>query len=234
MTTIRIPTPLRTYVAGQTNVTAEGETVQAVLDALTTQYPDLRNHLFEGETLRSFVNVYLNKEDIRHLEGGNTAVSATDTLMIVPSIAGGAGETEAIFSQVDQSALKVNQAFIMLLLAAAFVLNSWGLVAFVAVVMLLGTAVPDLALFQQIYRRLLRPAGLVKPDVIADSPAPHRFAQGFGGVVVLSAAVALVAGATTLGWLLAGLVIFLAGLNFLLGFCAGCFVYYQLTKLSRS
>lgn len=89
MPTIRIPTPLRSYAGGQTNVTADGDTVQAVLDALTTQYPELRNHLFEGETLRSFVNVYLNKEDIRHLEGPNTAVAPTDTLMIVPSIAGG-------------------------------------------------------------------------------------------------------------------------------------------------
>jgi molybdopterin synthase sulfur carrier subunit len=89
MAKIRIPTPLRTYVDGQSTVTAEGASVQAVLDGLTSQYPDLRNHLFDGETLRSFVNIYVNKEDIRHLDGPNTAVALDDTLMIVPSIAGG-------------------------------------------------------------------------------------------------------------------------------------------------
>ena len=94
MATIRIPTPLRAYTGGNATVTAEGESVQAVLDGLTKQYPDLSNHLFDGEALRSFVNIYLNKEDIRHLDGPTTAVSATDTLMIVPSIAGGAGGAE--------------------------------------------------------------------------------------------------------------------------------------------
>jgi molybdopterin converting factor small subunit len=89
MTTIRIPTPLRAYAGGQANVTVTGDTVQAALADLTTQYPDLQNHLFDGATLRSFVNLYVNKEDIRHLQGLDTAVVPTDTLMIVPSIAGG-------------------------------------------------------------------------------------------------------------------------------------------------
>lgn len=89
MAKIRIPTPLRAYTGGNSTVTAEGASVQAVLDGLTGQYPDLRNHLFDGETLRSFVNIYVNKEDIRHLDGPNTAVAEGDTLMIVPSIAGG-------------------------------------------------------------------------------------------------------------------------------------------------
>ena len=85
--------------------------------------------------------------------------------------------------------------------------------------------------FKGIYSRLLRPAGLVKPNVITDNPEPHRFAQGFGGVVLLGAIAALLAGAATLGWALVGLVIVLAALNLFLGFCAGCFVYYQLSKL---
>jgi adenylyltransferase/sulfurtransferase len=49
----------------------------------------LQQHLFEGDELRSFVNIYLNKEDVRHLDGNDTAVSEDDTLMIIPSIAGG-------------------------------------------------------------------------------------------------------------------------------------------------
>jgi hypothetical protein len=133
--------------------------------------------------------------------------------------------------KVDQNALRVNQAFIIGFLALAFVLNATWIVVFVAAVMLLGTAVPSLSLFKGIYQRLLKPAGLVKPQVITDNPEPHRFAQGFGGVVLLGAVAALFAGATTLGWALIGLVIVLAALNLFLGFCAGCFVYYQLNRL---
>jgi len=133
--------------------------------------------------------------------------------------------------KVDQSALRVNQAFIIGFLALAFVLNATWIVVFVAAVMLLGTAVPSLSLFKGIYQRLLKPAGLVKPQVITDNPEPHRFAQGFGGVVLLGAVAALFAGATTLGWALVGLVIVLGALNLFLGFCAGCFVYYQLNRL---
>ena len=133
--------------------------------------------------------------------------------------------------KVDQSALRVNQAVIVAVLVLGFVLDSVWLVVFVAAVMLLGTAAPALSLFKGIYSRLLRPAGLVKPNVITDNPEPHRFAQGFGGVVLLGAIAALLAGAATLGWALVGLVIVLAALNLFLGFCAGCFVSYQLSKL---
>jgi molybdopterin converting factor small subunit len=89
MTKVRIPTPLRPYTGGQSSVAASGDHVGAVLADLTRQYPDLQQHLYEGGELRSFVNVYLNKEDVRHLDGGTTAVSDDDTLMIIPSIAGG-------------------------------------------------------------------------------------------------------------------------------------------------
>ncbi len=89
MTTIRIPTPLRPYAAGNSTVEVAGETVGAALDDLTAQHPALRQHLFEGDELRSFVNIYLNKEDVRGLNGPATAVAAGDTLLIIPSIAGG-------------------------------------------------------------------------------------------------------------------------------------------------
>lgn len=133
--------------------------------------------------------------------------------------------------KVDQSALKVNQAFIIGLLLLAFLLDAVWLVALVAVVMLLGTAVPSLSLFKRIYQHILQPAGLVKPQVIEDNPEPHRFSQGLGGVFVALATLALLAGQPTIGWALAWLVIILAGLNLFLGFCAGCFMYYQLHKL---
>ena len=138
---------------------------------------------------------------------------------------------ETTLRKVDHSALKVNQTFIIALLALAFTLNAVWLVVFVAAVMLIGTAIPPLSLFKRVYQHVLRPAGLVKPNLIVDNPEPHRFAQGFGGVVLLAAIAALFAGAAAVGWALVGLVIALAALNLFLGFCAGCFVYYQLNKL---
>ena len=89
MPTFRIPTPLRPYSGEKSQVNVAGETVGAALDDLTTQYPDLRQHLFDGRELRSFVNIYLNQEDIRYGDGVETAVGENDTLMIIPSIAGG-------------------------------------------------------------------------------------------------------------------------------------------------
>lgn len=89
MTTIRIPAPLRPYSGGSSSVTVAGQTVGDALNDLTNQYPQLRAHLFDGDELRSFVNVYLNKEDVRGLQGSATAIQAGDTLMIIPSIAGG-------------------------------------------------------------------------------------------------------------------------------------------------
>ena len=89
MPTFRIPTPLRPYSDGQNHVFVEGETVGEALSDLTGKYPDLRQHLFNGKELRSFVNIYLNKEDIRYGDGEATALGKDDTLLIVPSIAGG-------------------------------------------------------------------------------------------------------------------------------------------------
>lgn len=133
--------------------------------------------------------------------------------------------------RVDHTALKVNQAFIIGLLLVAFLLSSWWLVALVGAVMLLGTATPQLALFKQIYRRLMLPAGLLKARIVPDNPEPHLFAQGFGGVVLTLALLALAGNQAVLGWALVWLVVALAALNLFVGFCAGCFLYYQLNKL---
>lgn len=133
--------------------------------------------------------------------------------------------------RVDHTALKVNQAFIISLLIAGFLLSSWWLVALVAAVMLLGTAAPQLALFKQIYRRLMLPAGLLQARVAPDNPEPHLFAQGFGGVVLALALLALAGSQIVLGWALVWLVVALAALNLFVGFCAGCFLYYQLSRL---
>jgi len=88
---IFIPTPLRTYAAGKDALDVSAATVSGALDELTEAFPDLRKHLFTDEgKLRAFVNVYLNDEDVRYLPAKEgTAVSAADTLSIIPSIAGG-------------------------------------------------------------------------------------------------------------------------------------------------
>ena len=89
MPTIRIPTPLRPYTGGNSTVAVGGGTVGEALADLARQHPELRPHLYDGEALRSFVNVYLNKEDVRGLQGTDTAVQTDDTLMIIPAVAGG-------------------------------------------------------------------------------------------------------------------------------------------------
>jgi len=85
-----IPTPLRQYTDKKDSIEVAGASVAEILGALTTQFPDLRKNLYTDEgKLRSFVNVYVNDEDIRYLDKHKTAVASTDTVTIVPSIAGG-------------------------------------------------------------------------------------------------------------------------------------------------
>ena len=87
---VRIPTPLRKLTKDKDTVQTTGATIQEIIDSLEKQYPGLKERLCDerGE-LRRFVNVYLNDEDIRYLAKDQTPVAPTDTLSIVPSIAGG-------------------------------------------------------------------------------------------------------------------------------------------------
>ena len=88
--TIQIPTPLRRFTGEQGEVQVDGATVGEALADLTARFPALRRHLYtEDGLLRSFVNIFLNEEDVRHLQAQGTPVAAGDTLFIIPSIAGG-------------------------------------------------------------------------------------------------------------------------------------------------
>lgn len=89
--TIFIPTPLRQYVDGQDRIQVNAPTVKGAIDVLTLDRPELRKHLFTPEgKMRAFVNLYLNDEDVRYLpQKEDTAITETDTLTIIPSIAGG-------------------------------------------------------------------------------------------------------------------------------------------------
>ncbi len=89
MPVVRIPTPLRPHTGGNDSVEASGSTVAEVLGHVGTQYPGLRERIFDGEELRRFVNVYVNNEDIRYLEDLATPVAEKDEVSIIPAVAGG-------------------------------------------------------------------------------------------------------------------------------------------------
>ena len=87
---VMIPTPLRPYAGKQDSVQLQAATVGEALSALTTQFSELKKHLYSDDgRLRSFVNVYVNDEDIRYLQKDKTPVREGDVVSIVPSIAGG-------------------------------------------------------------------------------------------------------------------------------------------------
>jgi molybdopterin converting factor small subunit len=224
MTVLRIPSPLRAYADGQAELQVQGQDVAQAMESLIQKHPALRQHLFNGNgELRPFVNVFINNEDIRQIEGLKTPLKPEDRLMIVPSIAGG-------LSRVDHSALRTNQAAIIALCVLAFILNLPWLAGLTALAMAAGTILKTPG-FGFIYQRVLKPLGVVKPDILADNPEPHRFAQGFGAVVLGAGTLLLFAGLPIVGWALVWLVIALAALNLFAGFCAGCAVYYWLNRL---
>jgi molybdopterin converting factor small subunit len=91
MATIRIPPVLRPSVGGEREVSAEGANVGEVLEGLATAHPDTRGQLFSSDgELNKYVNVYLNDEDVRVLDGLTTPVGEGDSLVILPAMAGGA------------------------------------------------------------------------------------------------------------------------------------------------
>ena len=92
MPRISIPTALRQYAGGKDGVEVQGGTVAEGLASLAALYPELSKHLFDAQgKLRSFVNVYVNDEDIRYQKQEETAIGDKDEISIIPSIAGGAG-----------------------------------------------------------------------------------------------------------------------------------------------
>jgi molybdopterin synthase sulfur carrier subunit len=87
---VRIPTPLRRLTGGQDKVSVEGDTLNAVVTSLEAQFPGIKARLCDEEgNLRNFVNVYVNGEDVRFLDGLDTATNAGDEVSVVPAVAGG-------------------------------------------------------------------------------------------------------------------------------------------------
>jgi len=87
---VRIPTPLRTLTKGVAEVQADASTVTDLIEVLERQFPGLKERLLEdGGQLRRFINIYINQEDIRFLQGATTSLKQSDEVSIVPAIAGG-------------------------------------------------------------------------------------------------------------------------------------------------
>jgi MoaD family protein len=89
---VRIPTILRTYTGGEKAVAGEGDTLSEVIDHLESNHPGLKDRLLDGEDLRRFVNVYVNDEDVRFTGGLDTSVNDGDQVVVLPAVAGGAGD----------------------------------------------------------------------------------------------------------------------------------------------
>ena len=86
---VRVPTILRTFTGGEKVVTAEGSSLETVIKDLDTNYPGIGERLLDDSGLRRFVNVYVNDEDVRFLDGLSTPVSENDSITILPAVAGG-------------------------------------------------------------------------------------------------------------------------------------------------
>ena len=135
---------------------------------------------------------------------------------------------------VDHSALKVNQTGIVATVLVAFIGYTFYkplavLIPLLAVVLLVGTLAPQLALFKQLYFKVLKPRGIIKARPVEDRPEPHNFAQGMGGVVLAIASLFLVP-LPVAGLALSLLVAVLAFVNLAFGYCVGCQIYFQLGR----
>ena len=146
----------------------------------------------------------------------------------------------------DRSVLKVNQAILMSVIVVGYAVGlAYHPVAWVlpvlAVMMLAAVASPAYNVPRLLYLRWLKPAGIVKPRVVQEDPAPHRFAQLVGGVFLAAASVFVVTGLLLVAWVVTGLLLVawvlawivaaLAFLNFAFNICVGCIMYAQLVRL---
>ncbi|MEE8416383.1 MAG: DUF4395 domain-containing protein [Desulfobacterales bacterium] len=131
---------------------------------------------------------------------------------------------------VDQAEMRVQQFGVITLFLTAFVLDRWELVALQAVIFGLTFLNTRFSPFIALYRHVLQPVGLIRPDRRLDNEEPHRFATMIGVIVSSSATVLLASGYASIGWGLVWLIIVLAGIAFS-GWCAGCFAYYMLNRL---
>jgi Domain of unknown function (DUF4395) len=144
-------------------------------------------------------------------------------------------DTAAVSSvpRLDAHLLKFSQACVVALTAVAYLLQLRWLVPVAAVLLAVSAIAPTIGPFRLLYRLVVIPARLWRPRIVEDDPAPHRFAQAVGSVFLIASSIFLYALPATpaIGWGLDIVVFVLATLNLTVGFCAGCFVYYQLGRI---
>lgn len=131
---------------------------------------------------------------------------------------------------VDHAAIKTGQVLSIAVLAAAYILDRWEPVAVLAGIFLITAIAFRYGPFALIYALLLKPLKLVKPDVRIDNAQPHRFGQSVGALTAAAAAFLLYQGHEVAGWLIVWILIGLTLVSFM-GWCIGCFIYYQLNRL---
>ena len=135
----------------------------------------------------------------------------------------------------DRSVLKVNQAVLMSVIVVGYVVAlvyqpiAWVLPV-LALMMLAAVASPSFNVPRLLYLGWLKPAGIVKPRVVQEDPAPHRFAQLLGGVFLVAASIFVATNILLVAWALAWIVAALAFLNFAFNICVGCIMYAQLVR----
>src|SRR5947209_8065254 len=133
--------------------------------------------------------------------------------------------------RVDTHLGKFSQACTVVLAALAFILGQPVIVLITAILLTLSAVAPSISPYRLLYRWVVLPLHLLRPRIVEDDPAPHRFAQGVGAVFVIVASILLfLTKATAVGWALDLIVFVLAAINLTVGFCAGCFVYYHLGR----
>ena len=132
--------------------------------------------------------------------------------------------------RIDQNALRFNQTMIVGLVILAFVADQPWLVLVTGACMAVGAAWPGRGPFQIVYRRTLIQPGVISPRVEPGDPRPHRFAQIVGASCLIVAGI-LLSRWDLAGWVLAWTVVALALVNLLFGFCTGCFLYLQLSRI---
>src|SRR5579863_1105830 len=136
----------------------------------------------------------------------------------------------------DRSVLKVNQMILMVTIVVGYVIGlaypgvAW-ILPVLAVMMLAAVASPSLNFPRILYTQVLRPSGIVKPRIVQEDPAPHRFAQLVGGVFLTVATIFVITDLLLVAWVLAWIVAALAFLNFAFNICVGCIMYAQLVRV---
>ena len=131
---------------------------------------------------------------------------------------------------VDQNELRTHQILVLIGLLTGFITDRWEWVAVQAVVFLITVLLPSYGPYVLIYKGLLKPLGLIKPDLRIDVPQAHRFAMSIGLLVTGYSSYMLFIGNSLIGWSLVWLILIL-GMIALAGWCAGCFTYFMLNRI---